>query len=128
MERNQHGRHSVPPNRSSESEAARLAAEYCAHLADGKSPSVERYLQRLETEEAQAEFQEIVASAKLAIDAVHGSSKPKRVLNARYRLDDEIGVGGMGRVFRAWTSSWNVLSRSSSCPWSTWGMPSAKGS
>jgi len=83
-------------------EVRQLAEEYCAQLADGKSTNLHRYLTQLDTEEQRAEFQEIAESAKLAIGAVQDSSKPRRILNARYRLDDEIGSGGMGRVFRAW--------------------------
>ena len=85
-----------------EAEVRELAEEFCALLADGRSTNLHLYLSQFETEHERKLFEEFVESGRVGISAVQDTSQPRRILNERYRLDVEIGAGGMGRVFRAW--------------------------
>ncbi len=83
------------------SAAESRAAEYLAKREAGEEVDSAEFQARLESEDERREFRELVSQAALALSAVPSAGPERRVLLGRYRLEGEIGAGGMGRVFAA---------------------------
>ncbi len=82
-------------------EAERLATLYCARRAAGETVETGEFLEQLATEEEREEFRELARQAELAMKLAPPQPERERILSNRYRLEREIGAGGMGRVFAA---------------------------
>ena len=78
-----------------------LAAQYIQSCSEGHAPDLDLWATRLEDGSEQASFRRMVSDAQLV-----GSLLPRQVgigivLGGRYRIEKEIGAGGMGKVFEA---------------------------
>ncbi|MCE9594853.1 MAG: serine/threonine protein kinase [Planctomycetes bacterium] len=80
----------------------RLAAEYLERVAREGRIDPEEYARQLATEGERAEFLQLVADAARASQLLPRALTVGAILAERYRLDGELGTGGMGKVFSAW--------------------------
>lgn len=78
-----------------------LAAEYLAELESGSEPSLQTYLERLPAGQHQ-NLRELVESARLASGVLPRQIVANTVLMDRFQVIEEIGHGGMGKVYRAY--------------------------
>lgn len=83
------------------SEVDRLAAEIVARIARGEDPDLEREAAGLSTEEEREELRALVEAARRASALFPRRLERGTRIAGRYLVLDEIGSGGMGRVFAA---------------------------
>jgi serine/threonine-protein kinase len=79
-----------------------LAALYLEQHEAGEAPALETFLDRLAGEDERSELRELVAAALAAEAHLPRADGGDSVVDARYRILEPIGQGGMGRVYAAW--------------------------
>ena len=78
-----------------------LAAQYLSEQSAGSSPEIESFLARLPDDKERREFHELVDGAARASRGLPRSLGPGSRIAGRYRISNELGVGGMGKVYAA---------------------------
>ncbi len=77
------------------------AALYVQETAEGHDPQLDDWASRLSDDENRASFRRMVGDAQAVTSLLPRQVGPGVVLGGRYRIEHEIGVGGMGKVFHA---------------------------
>jgi hypothetical protein len=79
----------------------RLAAEYIARIGGGESLDVEGFAAQLPDETEREKLRGLIEEALRIQGLLPSQVRPGVTLKKRYRLQREIGSGGMGKVFEA---------------------------
>ena len=93
-----------PEERSPETRAELVAAEYLEQLQAGEAPDMDAYAERLAGRERE-QFEALVQGALSVQGLMPRQVQPGMLLDERYRLFREIGSGGMGKVYEALDTS-----------------------
>ena len=81
--------------------AATLAAEYVQRRIAGEEADMEWYLEKLRDATERTRFRKFVVGAERVDGLLPRQVREGRILSDRYRIDGELGAGGMGTVFAA---------------------------
>ena len=80
---------------------ATLATEYVQKRIAGEEADLDWYLERLQDEGERTRFRLLIDGADRIEGLLPRQIREGRVLAGRYRIDGELGTGGMGKVFSA---------------------------
>ena len=78
-----------------------LAASYLARVARGEEPDVDIEAGTLADDLLREQFRRLIDDARTVQDLLPVQVRPGMILSGRYRVGDQIGWGGMGRVYEA---------------------------
>ena len=81
--------------------AATLAAEYVQRRIAGEEAEMEWYLEKLRDATERTRFRKLVVGADRVDGLLPRQVREGRILSDRYRIESELGAGGMGKVFAA---------------------------
>lgn len=88
-------------NQGQDDQVALLAADYIQRQLSGEEANLDRYLERLDVEAERTRFRELISGAERIQGMLPRQVQEGRILSDRYRIDSELGAGGMGKVFAA---------------------------